>query len=44
MPVYVGITAPLRALTKEDVTWKWEQTEQKALDKLKKAFTGNQVM
>ena len=39
IPGYADITAPLRALTKEDVTWKWE-----ALDKLKKAFTGNQVM
>ena len=44
IPGYADITAPLRALTKEDVTWKWEQTEQEALDKLKKAFTGNQVM
>ena len=44
VPGYADITAPLRALTKEDVTWKWEQTEQEALDKLKKAFTGNQVM
>ena len=44
IPGYADITAPLRALTKEDVTWKWEPTEQEALDKLKKAFTGNQVM
>jgi hypothetical protein len=31
-------------LTKEDATCKWEETEQAALDKLKKAFTDNQVM
>lgn len=31
-------------MTKEDVTWQWEETEQAALDKLKQAFTGNQVM
>ena len=41
IPGYADITAPLRVLTKEDVTWKWDQTEQEALDKLKKAFTGN---
>ena len=35
------ITAPLRALTKEDVIWKLEETEQEALDILKKALTGN---
>ena len=40
IPGYADITAPLRALIKEDATWKWEA----ALDKLKKAFTDNQVM
>ncbi len=44
IPGYADITTPLRALTKEDVTWRWEQAEQAALDKLKQAFTGNQVM
>ena len=44
IPGYADFTVPLHALTKEDVTRKREQTEQKALDKLKKAFTGNQVM
>ena len=43
-PGYADITAPLRAFTKEDVTWKWEKAEQAALDKLKQAFTGNQIM
>ena len=41
IPGYADFTVPLHTLTKEDVTRKWEQT---ALDKLKKAFTGNQVM
>lgn len=36
--------APLRALTKEDVPWKWEETEQETLDKLKKSLTGNQII
>ena len=44
IPGYADITAPLRALTKDDATWKWEEIEQAALDKLKKAFTDNQVM
>ena len=44
VPGYADITAPLRALTKDDATWKWEEIEQAALDKLKKAFTDNQVM
>ncbi|CAB4042017.1 Hypothetical predicted protein, partial [Paramuricea clavata] len=42
IPGYADITAPLRALTKDDATWKWEEIEQAALDNLKKAFTDNQ--
>jgi transposase InsO family protein len=44
IPGYANITAPLRALTKEDVPWQWKKAEQAALDRLKQALTGNQVM
>lgn len=35
---------PLRLLTRQDTPWKWEQEEQRALDKLKEALVGDQVM
>ena len=44
IPNYATITTPLRLLTREDTPWKWEQEEQRALDKLKEALIGDQVM
>ena len=38
IPGYANITAPLCALTKEDVPWHWEKAEQAALDRLKASF------
>jgi len=35
---------PLRLLTQQDTPRKWEQEEQRALDKLKEALVGDQVM
>ena len=43
-PNYATITTPLRLLTRQDTPWKWEQEEQRALDKLKEALIGDQVM
>ena len=44
IPEYATITAPLRALTRQDASWKWEQEEQRALDNLREALTGDRVM
>ena len=44
IPDYATITTPLRLLTRPDTPWKWEQEEQRALDKLKEALIGDQVM
>lgn len=38
------ITAPLRFLTRQDTPWKWEQEEQKAVEELKEALVGDEVM
>ena len=44
IPDYATITTPLRLLTRQDTPWKWEQEEQRALDKLKEALVGDHVM
>ena len=44
IPNYATITTPLRLLTRQDTPWKWKQEEQRALDKLKEALIGDQVM
>ena len=44
IPNYATITAPLRLLTRQDTLWKWEQEEQRALNELKEALVGDQVM
>ena len=44
IPNYASITTPLRLLTRQDTPWKWEQEEQRALDELKEALVGDQVM
>ena len=44
IPNYATITAPLRLLTRQDTPWKWEQEEQKALNELKEALVGDQVI
>ena len=44
IPNYATITTPLRLLTRQDTPWKWGQEEQRALDKLKEALIGDQVM
>ena len=44
IPNYATITAPLRFLTRQDTPWKWEQEEQKALEKLKEALVGDKVI
>ena len=41
---YADITAPLRNLTKQDTTWKWEEGEQIAFDNVTRALTGDEVM
>jgi hypothetical protein len=41
---YSDITAPLRNLTKQDATWKWEEEEEQALNNVKQALTGDEVM
>ena len=38
---YATITAPLRLLTRQDIPWKWEQEQQKALEELKDALVGD---
>ena len=43
IPNYATIAAPLHLLTRQDMPWKWEQ-EQKALEELKDALVGDQVM
>ena len=44
IPDYATMTTPLRLLTRQDTPWKWEQEEQRALDELKEALVGDQVM
>jgi hypothetical protein len=44
IPDYATITTPLRLLTRQDTPWKWEQEEQRALNELKEALVGDQVM
>jgi len=34
IPNYATIRAPLRLLTRQDMPWKWEQEQQKALEEL----------
>lgn len=41
---FATITDPLRALTKKNVTWRWSDTEQKALEMLKSRITDSTVM
>jgi len=38
---YATITTPLLLLIRQDTPWKWEQEEQRALDKLKEALIGD---
>ena len=44
IPNYATITARLRLLTRRNTPWKWEQEEQRALNELKEALVGDQVM
>ena len=44
IPNYATITAPLRLLTRQGTPRKWEQEEQRALNELKEALVGDQVM
>ena len=44
IPNYTTITAPLRLPMRQDMPWKWEQEQQKALEELKDALVGDQVM
>ena len=41
IPNYATITAPLRLLTRQDIPWKWEQEQQKALEELEDALVGD---
>ena len=41
---YATITAPLRFLTRQDTSWKWGQEEQKAVEELKEALVGDEVI
>ena len=44
IPNYATITAPLRLLTRQNMPWKWEQEQQKALEETKDDLVGDQVM
>ena len=44
IPQHAATTAPLRNLTKTHHAWKWDEEEQKTLDKLKQALTGERVI
>lgn len=44
IPDYATITAPLRALTRQDSEWKWETEEEASLANLKATLTGDNVM
>eukprot|EP00794_Sanderia_malayensis_P010467 gene10467-biopygen7633 len=44
IPGYATITAPLRNLTRQDVTWTWSEEQQTAFDSLKTALTQSSVM
>ena len=44
IPNYATITAPLRLLTRQNMPWKWEQEQQKALEAPKDDLVGDQVM
>jgi len=44
IPNYATITASLRFLTRQDTPWKWEQEEQKAVEELKEALIGGEVI
>ena len=41
---YAKITAPLCNLAKQETAWKWGEEEQEALNKVKRALTGDEVM
>jgi len=38
IPNLTSISAPLRSLTKRNAPWKWDQTEQKAFDAIKRGL------
>lgn len=44
IPHHATITEPLRQLTKKGTEWRWSETEESALNKLKKILTGAKVM
>ena len=44
IPNYATITAPLRELTKKNVTFEWKVPQQKAFEQLKKKLTQTPVM
>ena len=44
IPQYADITKPLRDLTRKDAQWKWTETEENALRKLKSCLTSEATM
>ena len=44
IPDYATIAAPLRQLTRKNVTFEWKREHQRAFDKMKKALTQTPVM
>jgi len=41
---FARVARPLNMLTRKDEKWQWEETQQKAFDKLKQAFTTKPVL
>ena len=44
IPNYASITAPLRTLTHQNVTWKWQTEQENALKNLQHKLTSDRVM
>jgi hypothetical protein len=44
IPNYSTITAPLRELTKQNVKFEWQPSQQNAFDTLKHELTSDKVM
>ena len=44
IPNYSSLTAPLRELTKKESKFRWNETEQRAFEKLKDAITNKKIM
>ena len=41
---FAPVARPMNVLTRKDEKWRWEETQQKAFDKLKRIFTSKPVL